>query len=168
MENPGRQFPPHSFDRRYFRAFYSLLPIFFSSTPRPIVVRWQSHDNQCRVVIGNPISLPNCAPNRFARHPLGIFFTYRRGSRGHTHAPSAPLRSYSSVYERTSSLRTPNVSCPARSPHERKNPRRQNAEQTTEVSEMSTIAACRERRSLVCHAQCRVSLVYRLCCDSAR
>lgn len=29
-------------------------------------VRWQSHDNQRRIVIGNPISLPNCTPNRFA------------------------------------------------------------------------------------------------------
>lgn len=28
--------------------------------------RWQSHDNQRRIVIGNPISLPNCTPNRFA------------------------------------------------------------------------------------------------------
>lgn len=44
------------------------------SPPRPPTslrrrrsVRWQSHDNQRRIVIGNPISLPNCTPNRFAR-----------------------------------------------------------------------------------------------------
>lgn len=36
------------------------------SASASISARWQSHDNQRRIVIGNPISLPNCTPNRFA------------------------------------------------------------------------------------------------------
>lgn len=42
-------------------------PVSASCVPsRHRSARWQSHDNQRRIVIGNPISLPNCTPNRFA------------------------------------------------------------------------------------------------------
>lgn len=54
-----------------FREAFILLRqsvLFLFRFEAAIAVRWQSHDNQCRVVIGNPISLPNCAPNRFGVH----------------------------------------------------------------------------------------------------
>lgn len=67
-----------------FLPFSSIPPLSFRPARRP-AIRWQSHDNQCRVVIGNPISLPNCAPNRFRPRPRSrISFTYR----GPTQPPS--------------------------------------------------------------------------------
>lgn len=58
--------------------------ILRASIKRNATIRWQSHDNQCRVVIGNPISLPNCTPNRLrARHRMLNFLHVPRGPRSH-------------------------------------------------------------------------------------
>lgn len=94
--------------------------------------------------------------------PMGIFFTCRFDPRAHTH--SIRVREC---------LRTHTVAgWPERFrqltfDRECKNPVRQRAERTAEMPETSAIAACRERRSLVCHAHPGVSSLHCLCFNLA-